>query len=107
MPYVEASAPRPEDARRPGDGAVRRLRLKGGARPLPPAAVASSRCIHACCAASVAAERCAAPINYSSSGTRRIMRQPSGRIGEILGSGNAPELRHGDNLVVLPGKASS
>ncbi|GAA5237073.1 glutamate 5-kinase [Verticiella sediminum] len=40
-------------------------------------------------------------INYSSSDTRRILRQPSSRIAEILGSSNEPELMHRDNLVVL------
>jgi glutamate 5-kinase len=41
-------------------------------------------------------------INYSSGDTRRILRQPSSRIAEILGSMTAPELMHRDNLVVLP-----
>jgi len=40
-------------------------------------------------------------INYSSADTRRIMRQPSSRIAEILGSMTEPELMHRDNLVVL------
>lgn len=40
-------------------------------------------------------------INYSAADTRRIMRQPSARIAEILGSMNEPELMHRDNLVVL------
>lgn len=40
-------------------------------------------------------------INYSSADTRRILRQPSSRIAEILGSVNEPELMHRDNLVVL------
>jgi len=40
-------------------------------------------------------------INYSSSDTRRIMRQPSSRIAEILGVPNEPELMHRDNLAVL------
>lgn len=40
-------------------------------------------------------------VNYSSADTRRIMRQPSHRIGEILGTMNEPELVHRDNLVVL------
>ena len=40
-------------------------------------------------------------INYSSADTRRIMRQPSARIADILGSMTAPELMHRDNLVVI------
>src|SRR5690606_19146004 len=44
-------------------------------------------------------------INYSSNDTRRIMRQPSSRIADILGSVNEPELMHRDNLVVLSGAA--
>jgi len=40
-------------------------------------------------------------INYSAADTRRILRQPSARITEILGSMNEPELMHRDNLVVL------
>jgi len=40
-------------------------------------------------------------INYSSADTRRILRQPSGRIAQILGSMTEPELMHRDNLVVL------
>jgi len=40
-------------------------------------------------------------INYSSADTRRIMRQPSSRIADILGSMTDPELMHRDNLVVL------
>ncbi len=40
-------------------------------------------------------------INYSASDTRRILRQPSHRIGEILGTANEPELMHRDNLAVL------
>lgn len=39
-------------------------------------------------------------INYSSSDTRRIMRQPSRMITELLGSMSAPELIHRDNLVM-------
>jgi len=40
-------------------------------------------------------------INYSAADTRRIMRQPSGRIADILGSMTEPELMHRDNLVVV------
>lgn len=40
-------------------------------------------------------------INYSAGDTRRIMRHPSSRIADILGSINEPELMHRDNLVVL------
>ncbi len=38
-------------------------------------------------------------INYSASDTRRIMRQPSHRIEEILGSMSDAELMHRDNMV--------
>src|SRR5690606_15393861 len=38
-------------------------------------------------------------INYSSSDTRRILRQPSSRIAGILGSMSDPELMHRDNMV--------
>lgn len=40
-------------------------------------------------------------VNYSAADTRRILRQPSHRIVDILGSMNEPELVHRDNLVVL------
>jgi glutamate 5-kinase len=40
-------------------------------------------------------------INYSSSDTRRILRQPSSRIAEILGSMSDPELMHRDNMVFV------
>ncbi|MDM9560897.1 MULTISPECIES: glutamate 5-kinase [Bordetella] len=39
-------------------------------------------------------------INYSAADTRRILRQPSSRIAQILGSMTDPELMHRDNLVV-------
>lgn len=39
-------------------------------------------------------------INYSSGDTRRILRQPSHRIAEILGHMTDPELMHRDNMVV-------
>jgi glutamate 5-kinase len=39
-------------------------------------------------------------INYSASDTRRIMRKASTQIAAILGSMEAPELMHRDNLVV-------
>jgi len=38
-------------------------------------------------------------INYSANDTRRIMRQPSSRIPEILGSMSDEELMHRDNMV--------
>ncbi len=38
-------------------------------------------------------------INYSATDTRRIMRQPSSRIPEILGMMTDPELMHRDNMV--------
>src|SRR5690606_6131385 len=37
-------------------------------------------------------------INYSSADTRRIMRQPSHRIADILGSMSDAELMHRDNM---------
>jgi glutamate 5-kinase len=40
-------------------------------------------------------------VNYSAAETRRIMRQPSSRIAELLGSMTEPELVHRDNLVVF------
>lgn len=40
-------------------------------------------------------------INYSSSDTRRIMRQPTHKIETILGSITAAELMHRNNMVVL------
>lgn len=39
-------------------------------------------------------------INYSSSDTRRILRQPSSQIARILGDMTDPELMHRDNLVI-------
>ena len=40
-------------------------------------------------------------INYSASDTRRILRQPSHRIEEILGSMSDAELMHRDNMVLF------
>jgi len=40
-------------------------------------------------------------INYSANDTRRIMRQPSSRIAEILGSMSDQELMHRDNMVFV------
>ncbi|TCT01477.1 glutamate 5-kinase [Paralcaligenes ureilyticus] len=45
-------------------------------------------------------------INYSSTDTRRIMRQPSSRIPEILGSMSDQELMHRDNMVFVRAQAS-
>lgn len=46
-------------------------------------------------------------VNYSSNDTRRILRQPSHRIAEILGHMTDPELMHRDNMVVArPGGQS-
>ena len=42
-------------------------------------------------------------INYSASDTRKILRQPSHRIAEILGHMTDPELMHRDNMVVARG----
>ncbi|MFC3337682.1 glutamate 5-kinase [Paracandidimonas soli] len=41
-------------------------------------------------------------INYSSGDTRRILRQPSHKIAEILGSMSDQELMHRDNMIVTP-----
>jgi len=46
-------------------------------------------------------ERARGLINYSSSATRKIMRQPSSRITELLGEAGDAELMHRDNLVVF------
>lgn len=40
-------------------------------------------------------------INYASSDARRIMRQPSSRIAEILGNMTTPELMHRDNMIII------
>src|SRR5690606_12081505 len=40
-------------------------------------------------------------INYSATDARRIMRQPSGKIADILGSMSDTELIHRDNMVFL------
>lgn len=40
-------------------------------------------------------------INYSAADTRRILREPSTRIAQILGSMTDPELMHRDNLVIV------
>ncbi len=40
-------------------------------------------------------------INYSATDTRRIMKQPTARIAEILGSMSDAELMHRDNMVFL------
>lgn len=40
-------------------------------------------------------------INYSARDTRRILRQPSRRIADILGSMSDPELMHRDNMVFV------
>ncbi len=40
-------------------------------------------------------------VNYSAEETRRIMRQPSSRIEELLGYVDEPELIHRDNLVLV------
>jgi len=44
-------------------------------------------------------------INYSASDTRRIMRQPSHKIEEILGSMTDDELMHRDNMVLFSAAA--
>lgn len=44
-------------------------------------------------------------INYSAADTRRIMRQPSQRIAQILGSMSDSELMHRDNMVFVRASA--
>src|SRR5690606_41668837 len=46
-------------------------------------------------------------INYSAADTRRIMRHPSNRIADILGSMSDPELMHRDNMVLLRTQTSA
>ncbi|HLV28420.1 MAG TPA: glutamate 5-kinase [Burkholderiaceae bacterium] len=45
-------------------------------------------------------------VNYSAGDTRRILRQPSHRIAEILGHMTDPELMHRDNMVVVQTNAT-
>ena len=40
-------------------------------------------------------------VNYSAEETRKLLGQPSGRIEEILGYVDEPELIHRDNLIVV------
>ena len=40
-------------------------------------------------------------VNYSAEETRKIMRQPSSKIEELLGYVDEPELIHRDNLVLV------
>jgi len=40
-------------------------------------------------------------VNYNAEDARKILGQPSGRICDLLGYMEAPELIHRDNLVVL------
>lgn len=53
------------------------------------------------CVNELGIECCRGLINYSSNDTRRIMRQPSSRIAEILGSMSDQELMHRDNMVFI------
>ena len=39
-------------------------------------------------------------VNYSAAESRKIMRQPSDKIEELLGYVDEPELMHRDNLVL-------
>ena len=39
-------------------------------------------------------------VNYSASESRKIMRQPSDKIEELLGYVDEPELMHRDNMVL-------
>jgi glutamate 5-kinase len=39
-------------------------------------------------------------VNYSAEDARKIMRQPSDKIEELLGYVDEPELMHRDNLVL-------
>ena len=53
------------------------------------------------CAAEDGVEVARGLVNYSAEEARRIMRQPSDRIAEILGYIDEPELIHRDNLIVV------
>jgi glutamate 5-kinase len=88
------------------EGAVRALRLEG--KSLLPIGVVAvegefERGDVVACVNEQGEECARGLINYSSTDSRRILRQPSTRIAAILGSMTDPELMHRDNLVVMPG----
>jgi glutamate 5-kinase len=88
------------------EGAVRALRLEG--KSLLPIGVVAvegefERGDVVACVNEQGEECARGLINYSSTDSRRIVRQPSARIAAILGSMTDPELMHRDNLVVMPG----
>jgi glutamate 5-kinase len=86
------------------EGAVRALRDEG--KSLLPVGVSRVEGAFApgdvvACLDSKGRECARGLVNYSSSDARRIMGQPSSRIGEILGQVTETELMHRDNLIVL------
>lgn len=86
------------------EGAVRALRDEG--KSLLPVGVSRVEGAFApgdvvACLDSKGRECARGLVNYSSSDARRIMGQPSSKIGEILGQVTETELMHRDNLIVL------
>ncbi len=84
-------------------GAVRVLREAG--RSLLPVGVVAveggfGRGDVVACVGEDGAEVARGLVNYSAEDTRKIMRQPSDRIEELLGYVDEPELMHRDNLVL-------
>lgn len=85
------------------DGAVRVLRESGRSLlPIGVTAVAGefSRGDLVACFDGEGVEVARGLVNYGAEETRRIMRQPSSRIEQILGYLDEPELIHRDNLVL-------
>jgi glutamate 5-kinase len=86
------------------DGAVRAL-VEEGKSLLPIGVVEASgdfgRGEVVACVDGAGREIARGLVNYDSSETRRILRQPSSRIEAILGYVDEPELIHRDNLVLM------
>ena len=86
------------------DGAVRAL-VEEGKSLLPIGVVEASgdfgRGEVVACVDAAGHEIARGLVNYDSSETRRILRQPSSRIEAILGYVDEPELIHRDNLVLM------
>lgn len=86
------------------EGAVRVLRESG--RSLLPVGVAGAsgefnRGDLVACVDGQGREVARGLVNYSAEETRKILRQPSSKIGELLGYVDEPELIHRDNLVLV------
>ncbi|MFM8332144.1 MAG: glutamate 5-kinase [Candidatus Methylumidiphilus sp.] len=86
------------------DGAVRVLREAG--RSLLPVGVTAvsgefERGDLVACLDGLGREVARGLVNYNAEETRKIMRQPSAKIGELLGYVDEPELIHRDNLVLV------